>query len=160
MFTKYLKTSKPPTHPLFVWDGECGFCKYWIMVWQSNTKGLTYRTFQEVASDFPDIPLKEFKKASRLIEPDGSVFSGPDSAFRTFYYFHKPNKHWHKWYENSSIFQKLTDHSYNWMAKNRPLMMKITLAFWGKNPLRRKTYWLFWLTGAMSILIGMIYLLS
>lgn len=160
MFTKYLKTSKPPTQPLFIWDGECGFCKYWIMVWQSNTKGLTYQTFQEVASDFPDIPLKEFKKASRLIEPDGSVFSGPDSAFRTFYYFHKPNKHCHNWYENSSIFQKLTDHGYNWMAKNRPLMMKITLAFWGKNPLRRKTYWLFWLTGAMSILIGMIYLLS
>lgn len=159
MFTRIQKTSNPPKQPLFIWDGECGFCKYWIIVWKSKTVGLTYRTFQEVASEFPDIPLKEFKKASRLIEADGSVFSGPDSAYRTFWYLKNPKKHWHRQYESAGIFQKISDHTYNWIAKNRPLMMKLTLAFWGKNPLRRKPYWILWLMGILGILSILIYLL-
>ncbi|RAI89430.1 thiol-disulfide oxidoreductase DCC family protein [Algoriphagus yeomjeoni] len=151
MFTKIHKTTHPPDQPLFIWDGECGFCKYWIIVWKSKTEGLDYMTFQDAASKFPDISLKDFKKASRLIESDGSVFSGPDSAFRTFYYFKKPKKHWHQWYKYSPIFQKISDHTYNWIAKNRPLMMRLTLAFWGKNPLKRKPYWLLWVIGAATI---------
>lgn len=157
MFAKIRKTQHSPRQALFIWDGNCGFCKYWITVWKGKTEGLTYRTFQEVAGEFPDIPLKEFKKASRLIEPDGSVFGGPDSAFRTFYYFRKANKNWHHWYESSAIFQKLSDHSYNWIAKNRPLMMNLTLAFWGKNPLKRKPYWILWLVGMLGILSFLIF---
>ena len=160
MFTKIQKTSNPPKHPMFIWDGNCGFCKYWIIVWKSKTAGLTYQTFQEAATNYPDIPLKEFKKASRLIETDGAIYSGPDSAFRTFYYFQNPKKHWHLWYQKSAVFQRLCDHSYNWIAKNRPLMMKLTLAFWGRNPLRRKPYWMLWSAGFIIILVGLIYLLS
>lgn len=158
MFTKIQQTKHKPDYPLFIWDGECGFCKYWIIVWQSKTRGLTYKTFQDVASEFPDIPLKEFKKASRLIEEDGAVFSGPDSAYRTFWYFKNPKKIWHRQYESSGIFQKISDHTYNWIAKNRPLMMKLTTAFWGKNPLKRKPYWLLWLMGILGILSVLIYL--
>ncbi|MCE7057108.1 DUF393 domain-containing protein [Algoriphagus sp. AGSA1] len=160
MFAYIQKTQTPPAQPLFIWDGECGFCKYWITLWKSKTKGLTYKTFQEIASDFPDIPLKEFKKASRLIETDGSVFSGPDSAYRTFWYFPKSKKHWHRWYLKSELFQSISDHGYNWIAKNRPLMMKLTLAFWGKNPLKRKPYWIIWLMGLLGIMAIWIYLLS
>ncbi|WP_414601176.1 thiol-disulfide oxidoreductase DCC family protein [Algoriphagus sp. NG3] len=153
MFSKIQKTNFPPAEPIFLWDGNCGFCKYWIIVWKSNTEGLTYKTFQEVGSEFPDIPIKEFKKASRLIETDGSVFSGPDSAYRTFWYFPKPQKKWHRWYQKSGFFQSISDHSYNWIAKNRPLMMRLTKAFWGKNPIRRKPYWLLWL-GCILALVG------
>mgnify|MGYP003640906493 CR=1 FL=1 len=160
MFSRIQKTSNPPKDPLFIWDGNCGFCKYWILVWKSKTKGLTYKTLQEASADFPDIPTKEFKRASRLIEKDGSVFSGPDSAFRTFHYFHKPKMLWHRWYKSYTIFQKLSDHSYNWLAKNRPFFMKVTLAFWGKNPVSRKPYWILWLIGFMITLVGLVYLLS
>ncbi|WP_057935719.1 thiol-disulfide oxidoreductase DCC family protein [Algoriphagus resistens] len=160
MFTTFQKTSNPPKQPLFIWDGECAFCRYWILVWKSKTDGLTYKTFQEVASEFPDIPLKEFKKASRLIEADGSVFSGPDSAYRTFWYFKNPKKHWHSRYESAGTFQKLSDHTYNWIAKNRRLMMKLTWAFWGKNPLKRKPYWIFWFICILGILSILIYLSS
>ncbi|MDR7130609.1 putative DCC family thiol-disulfide oxidoreductase YuxK [Algoriphagus sp. 4150] len=159
MFTKIQHTQFPPDQPLFLWDGECGFCKYWIIVWKSKTEGLTYTTFQEAASDFPDIPLKEFKKASRLIETDGSVFSGPDSAYRTFYYFRKPKKRWHRLYQKSGFFQKFSDHTYNWIAKNRPLMMNLTKAFWGKNPIRRKPYWMIYLLGLLGIIAILLYLL-
>ena len=86
MFTKFYRTNYPPTEkPMMVWDGECGFCKYWVTRWKMYTGDrITYKTYQEVASQFKDIPLKEFKKASRLIEPNGSVYSGPDSAYRSF----------------------------------------------------------------------------
>lgn len=160
MFIKIQKTQNPPDQPLFIWDGECGFCKYWIIIWKSKTQGLNYKTFQEVAGEFQDIPLKEFKKASRLIEPDGSVYAGPDSAYRTFWYFKKPQKHWHRWYQKSGFFQKISDHTYNWIAKNRPIMMKLTLAFWGKNPLKQKPFWLLWLVGFVALVLGTISLIG
>ncbi|MEB2775131.1 hypothetical protein SYJ56_07420 [Algoriphagus sp. D3-2-R+10] len=159
MFTKIQKTSYPPKQPIFIWDGECGFCKYWIIIWKSKTVGLIYKTYQEVVSEFPDIPIKEFQKASRLIETDGAVFSGPDSAYRTFWYFRKPKKNWHRWYQKPGFFQSISDHGYNWIAKNRPLMMKLTLAFWGKNPSNQKPYWMLWLLGVLVILGYLAYFL-
>ncbi len=159
MFDPIKKTQFPPREDLFIWDGKCGFCKYWIIVWKSKTSGLTYQTFQEVASEFPDIPLKEFKKASRLIEKDGAVFSGPDSAFRTFWYFKKPKKYWHQLYHRSGLFRRLSDHGYNFIAKNRPLLMKLTLAFWGKNPLNRKPFWIVWSAGLIVVISTLIYLI-
>ena len=82
---------------MMVWDGECGSCKYWITYWKSRTgNSVDYRTFQKVSAQFEDISLEEFKKASRLIEVDGSVYSGPDSAFRTFRYFKNPSLSLHQ----------------------------------------------------------------
>ncbi|MFC3415458.1 thiol-disulfide oxidoreductase DCC family protein [Algoriphagus hitonicola] len=157
MFKSIQKTQFPPQEPLFVWDGKCGFCKYWIIFWKSKTKGLEYQTFQDVAENFPDIPLKEFKKASRLIEKDGAVFSGPDSAYRTFWYFKKPMKIWHHWYQRSSLFRKFSDQLYVTISKNRPFLMKMTLAFWGKNPLSQKPYWILWLIALILLLGALVY---
>ncbi|MGM0945183.1 MAG: DCC1-like thiol-disulfide oxidoreductase family protein [Bacteroidota bacterium] len=159
MFETIPKTQFPPKEDLFIWDGQCGFCKYWIMVWKSKTRGLEYQTFQEVAENFPDIPFKEFKRASRLIEKDGAVFSGPDSAFRTFAYFKEPSTFWHDWYQRSKIFRQLSNHGYNFISKNRPLLMQLTIIFWGKNPLKRKPYWLIWLMGLLGLLGALIYFL-
>lgn len=144
MFTKIKQTVYPPTEkPMMVWDGECGFCKYWITNWKSKTDDrIDYRTFQEVADQFKDIPLKEFKKASRLIEPDGSISSGPDSAYRSFRYFKNPVSIWHRWYSHFKIFTFISDHSYNFIAKNRSFMFKLTKIFFGKNPESIKLYWL------------------
>src|SRR5690606_26091739 len=100
MFSKIEKTAFPPNEkPMMVWDGECGFCKYWITRWKSKTDDrIEYQTFQQVAENYKDIPLKEFKKASRFIETDGYVFSGPDSAYKSFTYFGKEDSRWHRWY--------------------------------------------------------------
>lgn len=143
MFTKIKQTEFPPKEkPMMVWDGECGFCKYWITNWKSKTDGrIDYRTFQEVAERYKDIPLKEFKKASRLIEPDGSVFSGPDSAYRSFHYIKNTSSPWHRWYSHYKIFNSLSDHTYNFIAKNRSSMFKLTKIFFGKNPEVLKPYW-------------------
>ncbi|MCG2418542.1 DUF393 domain-containing protein [Aequorivita sp. F47161] len=158
MFSKIAKTAYPPSKTaMMVWDGKCGFCKFWITNWQSKTnKKLIYKTYQEVSELYPDIPLKEFKKASRLIETNGEIFSGPNSAYRSFLYFEKPNYKWHRWYSNYKWFQLLSDKAYNFIAKHRGFMFNITKIFFGKNPCALKPYWFLILIFGFSI----IYLLT
>ncbi len=135
-----------------IWDGACGFCKYWILVWKKNSENIEFKTFQEVSDEFPEIPLKEFKKASRFIETDGSIHSGPDSAYMSLYHFNEPITFLHRWYEKYNWFQWISDHVYNEIAKHRPLLMKVTIAFWGKNPLKQKPYWIAWLLGLVAVI--------
>jgi predicted DCC family thiol-disulfide oxidoreductase YuxK len=143
MFSKIYKTAFAPIEkPMMVWDGECGFCKYWITHWNSKTDDrLDYFTFQEVASQYPDIPLQEFRKASRLIETDGRIYSGPDSAFRSFSYFNPKTLVWHRWYNSYKWFTFICDHGYNFIATHRPFMFNLTILFFGKDPKSVKPYW-------------------
>lgn len=153
MFSKIEKTEYPPQEkPMMVWDGECGFCKYWITHWKSKTaNNLDYRTLQEVAASFKDIPIKEFKKASRLIETNGAIYSGPDSAYRIFCYFEKSSPHWHNWYSEKKWFTSLSDETYNFIAKHRSVMFSLTKLFFGKNPEALKPYWFLLLLFLFSI---------
>ena len=158
MFSKFEKTAFPPTEkPMMVWDGECGFCKYWITNWKLKTEDrIDYKTFPEVREHFADIPLNEFKKASRLIEPNGSVFSGLDSAFRSFIYFEKENSRWHLWYSKYNWLASLSDHIYNFIAKHRGIAFILTKIFFGKNPESIKPYWFL----ELLFIISRIYLLG
>ncbi|MGY5846876.1 thiol-disulfide oxidoreductase DCC family protein [Salegentibacter sp. HM20] len=152
MFAKILCTKYPPEMPTLVWDGDCGFCKFWKTTWEIKTPNrLHYETYQKLSGKFPDIPLKEFKKASRLIEPDGKVYSGPDSAYRALY--HAGNEAWHKWYHKSSIFRKFSDHFYNHIAKNRGFYFKLTQILFGNNPHQLKSYWLLYLLSLLLIIL-------
>ncbi|MBT0607349.1 thiol-disulfide oxidoreductase DCC family protein [Aequorivita echinoideorum] len=142
MFGKIERTNFPPQNPTMVWDGECGFCKYWIIHWKSKTEDrVTYITFQEIAAYFEDIPLKKFKKASRLIEPSGKIYSGPDSAYRSFTYFKNPKHFLHNLYHKQNWFTWLSDHTYNFIAKHRPIMFTMSKILFGKDPLQMKPYW-------------------
>ncbi|MCH4823778.1 DUF393 domain-containing protein [Gramella lutea] len=151
MFEKIANTKNPPADHIFVWDGQCGFCEFWKTRWENKTSGkLVFKTYQDCASSFQDIPLKEFKKASRLIEKDGHIYSGPDSAYRILW--HAGNKNWHELYKTSKFFQYLSDHLYNHIAKNRGFYFKITKLLFGKDPLNLKLYWLLYL-GLIALLI-------
>jgi len=144
MFQQINKTEHPPFQPILVWDGECKFCKWWKTRWELKTKdNLSFKTYQEVASQFSDIPIKEFKKASRLIEPDGKIYSGPDSAYRSLYYTGR--KKWHFWYQKYPWFKTISNFSYNHIAKNRSFYYKVTVFFFGSNPEKPKLYWLYYL---------------
>ncbi len=157
MFNPIKHVTKPPEKPIMVWDGECGFCKYWVTVWHKNTEDrLQYEKYQDVHERFRSIPLKEFKKASRMIETDGQVFSGPDSAYRSFMYFRSPIKYPHRWYHKYKFFKSLSDHTYNWIAKHRPFMFKLTKLFWGPDPQNSKPFWLGWLLVLILIFFGLI----
>jgi predicted DCC family thiol-disulfide oxidoreductase YuxK len=160
MFQKFATTQHPPTEtPLLVWDGECGFCKYWVTRWRHLTQGkIHFKTYQEVAEHFPDIPLKEFKKASRLIEPNGSVYSGPDSAYRSYTYA-RNSWPWHQWYHKYPWFQWVSDHGYNHIAKHRPFYFWLTNTCFGNNPARLKPYWILYIMGILGVFYGIALIL-
>lgn len=70
-----------------VFDGDCGFCRYWVGRWRGATGGrVDYEPFQEVAGRFPEIPAADFANAVQFIETDGSVTSGADGVFRALEY--------------------------------------------------------------------------
>ncbi|HIB49652.1 MAG TPA: DUF393 domain-containing protein [Flavobacteriaceae bacterium] len=153
MFQKFDHTQFPPSDkPVLVWDGDCGFCKYWVTRWKKITHGkITFQTYQDVAHQFEDIPLKEFKKASRLITAEGTVHSGPDSAYMSYYIANR-NSPWHNWYRKYSWFQRLSDHGYNYIAKHRSFFFKLTKAMLGGDSTSFKHYWAMYLFGIAVLL--------
>ncbi len=152
MFKKIHKTAYPPSRPTLYWDEHCGFCHYWKLRWEILTEGnVAFVPYEEAAENFKDIPLKEFKKASRLIEPDGTVYSGPDTAYRSLY--HAGTKTWHRRYKKYRWFRYLSDHGYNHIAKNRPFYFKVTRALFGKNPRSPKSYGLYYLIVLLVLLV-------
>jgi len=151
MFGKIDHTQYPPTKNILIWDGDCGFCKFWKTRWQQKTEDkVDFETYQNSSHKFNDIPLKEFKKASRLIEVDGKIYSGPDSAYRSLW--HAGNKRWHEIYNSSSLFEYISDHGYNHIAKNRSFYFKLTKILFGNDPLNLKLYWLIYLALLFALL--------
>ncbi len=72
-----------PQRPLLVFDGDCGFCRYWVERLRGATREtVDFEPSQKVAGDFPEIPQQDFDEAVQLIEPDGTVASGADAMFR------------------------------------------------------------------------------
>lgn len=152
MFKKIHDTTNKPADNILIWDGKCGFCDFWKSRWEARTKGkIRFETYQDFAHEFPDIPLKEFKKASRLIEKDGHIYSGPDSAYRSIW--HAGDRKWHEFYKKYSWFRWLSDHGYNHVAKNRHFYFRLTKLLFGKEPLKLKPYWILYLLVIVLILI-------
>ncbi|RMB56072.1 DUF393 domain-containing protein [Dokdonia sinensis] len=155
MFQKIESTVYPPQIPTLVWDGDCTFCKFWKTRWEMRTNGkLSFKPYQQVTENFPDIPVKEFKKASRFIDTDGQIYSGPDSAYRSLYV--SGNSFWHKLYRSQRWFEWLSDFGYNHIAKNRSFYYKMTINFFGKNPQRLRYYWVLYLIG-LCIFMGWLH---
>lgn len=156
MFKPINNVSTPPKEPTLIWDGECGFCQYWVLVWKNKTGNrLKYKKFQDVHEYLSSIPLKEFKKASRLLETDGRVYSGPDSAYRSFLYFRSPIKFPHSWYHKYGFFKAFSDHTYNWIAKHRSFMFALTKLLRGSDPKKHKPLWLIWLLLLILLIYGL-----
>jgi predicted DCC family thiol-disulfide oxidoreductase YuxK len=159
IFTKLDKTEYPPTDkPLLTWDGNCGFCHYWMLRWKLFTGDkVEYRPFQESAKHFPDIEYKYFKQAVHLVDLDGKIYTGPAAVFQAFQYGDR-----YRWvmplYRKLGLFRFLSDHFYSFVSRNRTVMYKITVRLWGKNPIRQKNYWAYYL-GGLTVLIAVLLIL-
>ncbi len=160
MFTKLDRTKYPPAEkPLMVWDGNCGFCHYWVLRWKLFTGDkVVYKPYADVAHNFPDIELRFFKQAVRFIDVDGKIFTGPAAAFRSFQYGDR-----YKWlmplYAGFKPAEFVADHIYRLISKNRTFMYKVTVSLWGRNPVKQKPYWLIYL-GVFALLIAGIVVIS
>jgi|SRR5690554_1314903 len=157
MFKEIRHTQFPPTaKPLMVYDGNCGFCMYWIIKWKKITENkVDYKAYQEVHQQFEDIAEQHFKDAVRLITTDGSLYSGPDAAYYTYFNQNK-YRFLHLWYNRYAWFKNLSNWIYKWIANNRGLMYKVSVALFGMDPRQNKKYWLFYLL----LLIGLIAVMS
>jgi len=72
------------SRPLLIYDGDCGFCVYWVRYWRKLTGNrVTYAPYQEVAAQYPEIPVANFQGAVQYIAPDGKIASGAEAALLT-----------------------------------------------------------------------------
>ncbi|MDL5515085.1 DCC1-like thiol-disulfide oxidoreductase family protein [Arenibacter sp. M-2] len=134
-----------PSKPCLIWDGKCGFCKFWIVRWKILTREtIDYVTYQSIYFVIPDISEQAFGQAIHLIEPDGRVYKGAEAAYRTLFYSNKWNFLYH-YYQKLYLFQTISEIGYKFVSNHRPLLFKVTKILFGKNPARLRHYWLIYL---------------
>jgi predicted DCC family thiol-disulfide oxidoreductase YuxK len=151
------RVSNPPPKPLMIWDGECLFCKMWIERWREITAGkVDYATYQQAASEFPEIPLDQFKHAMAFIEPDGKTFFAAEAVYRSLQY--RSSRKWLAWsYDHVPGFAAISESAYKFVARHRSLGSSVTRLLWGKD-VRPPTY--FWARRWFLRALGVIYLIA
>jgi predicted DCC family thiol-disulfide oxidoreductase YuxK len=140
-----------------IWDGECLFCKMWIERWREITAGkVDYATYQQVADQFPEIPLDQFKHAMAFIEPDGKTSFAAEAVYRSLQY--RSSRKWLEWsYDHVPGFAAISESAYKFIARHRSLGSTVTRMLWGKD-VRPPTY--FWARCWFLRALGVIYLIA
>ena len=146
-----------------IFDGDCNFCRFWVARWQLTTgERVDYLPFQDpaVTARFPELPRERFETAVHLVEPDGSVYSGAEAAFRALAC--NPRAHWLlDWYARSPAFARATETAYRFVAGHRTLFSTLTRAAWGKHfepPTQVLVRWVFLRSLAIVYLIAFVSL--
>ena len=139
--------------PLLVYDDACDFCRYWIAQWKHVTGDrIDYAPYQEVSSQFPDIPLSAFESSVQLILENGTVYSGAEAVLRAL------NSGSLLWcYSRLPGFAKVAEIAYRFIAQHRPFFSAMTRWLWGTHTERatcQLSRWLFLRA------IGCIYLIA
>ncbi|MXV82517.1 DUF393 domain-containing protein [Candidatus Poribacteria bacterium] len=139
--------------PLLVYDNACDFCRYWVAQWQHVTAdSIDYAPYQDVATQFPGIPLSAFENSVQLILQDGTVLSGAAAVLRAL------NNGLLLWcYYRLPGFAGVSEGIYRFVAQHRPFFSAMTRWLWGTHTERTVfclSRWLF-LRG-----LGCIYLIA
>jgi predicted DCC family thiol-disulfide oxidoreductase YuxK len=123
--------SQAHTTPTFVYDGDCGICRYWVSYWQGLTGArVCYCPYQEAAADFPQVPPEAFTHAVQLIEPDGQVYSGAGATYRLL--LHAPGRTTWWWlYAHLPGFSMTSEWAYAFFARRRGLLDRVSKLLWG-----------------------------
>jgi predicted DCC family thiol-disulfide oxidoreductase YuxK len=120
--------------PLLLFDGDCGFCRYWARYWQKLTgERVDYRPYQAVAAEYPQIPTAEFQRAVQYIAPDGRRASAAEASFLTL--SHARGKGlWLALYRKVPGFASIAERAYAFTAAHRPAFHRTSLFLWGRHP--------------------------
>ena len=136
-----------------VWDGECSFCAYWIGYWQGLQPGfIDFEPYSTAAERFKDIDNSHFKEASRLIDNDGRIYSGPDSAYKSLSLMSRL-KWLHNLYQANAIFRFLSDQLYQLIANNRNFFFKLTKLLFGSDPQNLRPFWTVYLFAIIFLIL-------
>ena len=118
--------------PLLVFDGDCGFCGYWARYWQKLTGDrVDYRPYQEVAAQYPAIPLADFQRAVQFITPDGQHASAAEASFLTLSHA-RGRGFWLALYGKLPGFAAVSELAYAFTAAHRPAFYRVSLLLWGR----------------------------
>ena len=150
-----MQTSTVRRLPLLIYDGDCGFCIYWVRYWQRLTGDrVAYAPYQEVAAQFPEIPVAAFQRAVQYVGPDGKIASGAEAALLTL--SHADGKgFWLMLYRHVPGFAAIAERMYAFVASHRAALYRPCLWLWGRDyepPRFELISWLF------IRAIGLIYL--
>ena len=140
-----------------VFDGDCGFCRFWIERWRGATGDqVDYEPYQKIAAHYPEIPTHAFQSAVQFIEPDGQVSSGADAIFRALEFSRQENILLSTLRE-MPFFNEAARFIYKIVAENRTFFSFLTRLFFGRS-VARPSYlvsrWIF------VRLLGLIYLIA
>jgi predicted DCC family thiol-disulfide oxidoreductase YuxK len=146
-----------------IFDGDCRFCGVWIRRWQHITGDrLDYLPLQDssIAVRFAEVPREHLETAVHLIEPDGTVYTGAEAAFRAL--AHNPHEQWLlDWYIHSPVFSRTSERAYRFVATHRTFFSAVTRWLWGDHvepPQHFLVRWLFLRSLAIIYLIAFISL--
>src|ERR1700685_3240016 len=119
--------------PLLVYDADCEFCVYWARYWQKLTlDAVEYRPYQEVASQYPQIPVAEFQRAVQYIAPGGHHAGAAEASFLTL--SHARGKgFWLTFYKRLPGFAAIAEWVYGFIAGHRSASYRVTLLLWGRD---------------------------
>jgi predicted DCC family thiol-disulfide oxidoreductase YuxK len=150
------QVANPPSKPLLVYDGDCGFCKLWVARWREETgNAVSYQPLQEAAARFPELPREEFERAVKLIEPDGRIWSGAAAVYHSLGAGGRGLNLWS--YDHVPGFAAASEFAYRFIAGHRDLAHRVTALLWGED-VRRPTY--FHARRWFLRFLGVIYLIA
>jgi predicted DCC family thiol-disulfide oxidoreductase YuxK len=121
-----------------IFDGDCGFCRFWVQRWRLRLSDrMDFEPSQTASARFPEIPEEAFARAVQVVLPDGEFFEGADAVFRALAL---GGKRWPLWmYLHLAGFRDATDLAYGAIASHRNAAARVTRWFWGTDP-RPSTY--------------------
>jgi predicted DCC family thiol-disulfide oxidoreductase YuxK len=141
-----ITTAVRPQSPLLIYDGDCRFCLYWVHYWRTLTGDLvTYLPYQEVAKQYPEIPLSNFQLAVQYVAPDGGVASGAEACFLTLSQVNGKG-FWLALYRHLPGFAVITEYMYSLVASHRSALHRPSRWLWGRDyepPRYESVSWLF-----------------
>jgi predicted DCC family thiol-disulfide oxidoreductase YuxK len=148
-----------PAKPVLIFDGDCNFCRRWILRWQQATgERVEYIPLQDptVAQRFPELTRERCEQAVQFIDTDGHIYSAAEAVFRAMAV--APCKRWPLWcYQQMPGVAPITEGMYRFVAKHRTGFSFLTRLFWGEQiepPTHLLTRWLF------LRLLGIIYFIA
>ena len=153
-----MHVGSPPATPVLIFDGECGFCRYWVARWRHRTgDAVEYLPFQDptLAQRFPELPRERCARAVQLVQPDGRASEGARAVFETAALSGGRLALWT--YEHVPGAAAVSERLYQIVADHRTLSSRLTAFLWGRTP-RPPSYafagWLF------LRLLGIVYLVA
>jgi predicted DCC family thiol-disulfide oxidoreductase YuxK len=119
--------------PRLVYDGNCEFCRYWARYWQRLTgDSVDFRPYQEVAAQYPMIPLADFRRAAQYIAPGGCNAGGAEASFLVL--SHARGKgFWIALYRKLPPFAAISERVYAFIAARRSTFYRISLFLYGSD---------------------------